>query len=244
MEKNKESVNTPRTAHKKDISRVLRLCVIYLLVVSLIVVPVTFSKYVSTVEGHYTGAEFAGIDYNINYISQGYSLTLEDNNSSHEFYYKKVYICASEFSIDNAQSDVSYDYKLSLSLVNSEDQSTLNYASLLCPFTKEAGAAPSKSAQIITVEDNTTIVTPLVANYSLNFTENSVYYYLNEERHETKLSDSGTLDLVGRFNVGDTEPHTYSILVFIDLTKLGKLLPDFKMENYEISYTITCSQID
>ena len=244
MKKNGESVNIPRTAHKKDISRVLRLCVIYLLVVSLIVVPVTFSKYVSTVEGNYTGAGFAKINYNIDYTAQGYSLQLNDDTSN-EFYYKKVYICLSEFTIDNAGSDVSYDYSISLSLINADNDTPLEYSSFLCPFSKASAQAPSKPAQLVSINSDTneTETSPINANCPLQFAENSAYYYLSGSRYNASVSSEGALNLNGRFEIdGGNNSHTYSLLIFIDLTRLEHLA-GFEMENFEIAYTITCTQI-
>ena len=60
-------------------ARVLKLCAIYLLVVSLIVVPVTFSKYVATSSG---GAELDIATFDVSYIAKRNGVTLDWSTGS------------------------------------------------------------------------------------------------------------------------------------------------------------------
>lgn len=222
-----------------DVAHILRLCAIYLLVVSLIVVPVTFSKYVSTTNGVGEN-EIAGIEYNVYYEAKGYSFDLNDYNNS----YKQVYIIALDFTIDNGTSDVSYDYELNLTLDSPDENAELRYTSFNCPFTKEEGKTPTKVASLVNIEgDNSTKLYPIGADYTLTFAEGYAYYYDEAARMAIAYTD-GILGIEGRFNVTEaTVSHKYSVLVFVDLTSLESIA-SFEMEDFEILYDVTCTQID
>ena len=251
MKKNGESVNIPRTAHKKDISRVLRLCVIYLLVVSLIVVPVTFSKYVSTVEGNYTGAVFASMDCKLDYDNIIYRFNASGNAQM------GIYAFVATFHLTNENSDVSFNYSLSLKL--SERTATPDYVNAKKPqsiyFTLNETAN-----KYYTSEDGEkskeTSLSKLTTGLSGNFTNNTLYYAFSDDGKNytwytknstanaqefeiaTLPNDANDASNLLTMHVGTTVNHYFKVIFFAD-TRSTK-----EFEDGLILYKLNYIQID
>ena len=211
-------------------------------------VPTTVSRYVSQTNGESISSYFAGIEWDIVYEAQGFSFDLHDNSDGKTANYQKVFVVGLPFSINNGNSGVSYRYDLTIQVVKkNEDSTPPNYTSLGCPFDYTKGSAPSKSVAFVSINDDyTTSVTDMTKSYPQNFTSGLAYYTVGSSTTcTTSAMNEGKMTISGEFQVGEeTVEHSYTILVFIDLTSMTSITNNFTFEDFDLTYDIVCTQLD
>ncbi len=246
---------------------------IYLLVIGIVLVPVTLSRYVSIGSGGAAGA-IADIKYTVGATPYSYgNLTIgEDDNGAHN----KVYAIVCDVSISNEGTGVSYTYTLNLraSFAMDDDDgkhaaydnvlNTYKYSSTANTYTQLAYPNESGATFLtITNKDGTTSgeaitsafnIATITSNAITSATAGKIYYACDKGDgngyvwQETTSSDASveTLTVTGEFPVyteGSATTHNYKIIQFIDLTDIT-ISSIYPIVDTAIFYEVTCEQKD
>lgn len=211
----------------------------YLLIVSLIMTPITLSKYISTVSGS-TNTAIAGIDLQVSNHVHEYVLGSQTALNGH-------YAFLLDFEVSAAESDVAMSYSLSIKLSNNPGDS---YSNASFP-TMSSFAAPAAMSSAYT-SDGTTRVTKTLSEISeggissvaagelwFGFSEDNVTYtWQRASGTDNVITLASNRDMLLKDTAAE-QVHYYRVLYFMDVPASAN-----RLENTFIYYSINADQLD
>lgn len=240
----------PRKERKRRSLPHLLVC--YLAVISLLLTPITLSKYLATANGS-SDSRIAGIGSNIYYVEEQVSVEITSDQNF-------VFGFVQEFVVSN-EGDVTFDYVIDMKL--SQQSDSASYDSPVTPTytTFSLATVPSTLYGVSNNAAAATSIATLTDNQISNITAGSMYIATST----TGLANSYTWQTLSvgneatTFNTSnltnwssslsfpatadDYSLHYFKVITFVDL-RSQTISDTFTIENTQILYSMTCTQKD